>query len=287
MAAPGYLPVRVSVAVAGRVLGFSKQAFYKWVKNPVSARESEEVTLLQKLRELHADDPEFGYRFLTDEMQQLGFNVSERRVWRLCNKAGIRSLISKRKRKYLPAGEPVSDDLVNRDFTADKPNRLWLTDITEHHTKEGKLYLCAVKDVFSNRIIGYSIDNRMKASLAVKALENALISRGHPENIVVHSDRGSQFRSRKYRRVLEENKLLQSMGQVGAAGDNAAMESFFALLQKNVLDRKVWATRSELRLAIVAWVEGKYHRKRRQRKLGKLTPIEYETVMMERVALAA
>lgn len=287
MAAPGYLPVRVPVAVAGRVLGFSKQAFYKWVKNPVSARESEEVTLLQKLRELHADDPEFGYRFLTDEMQQLGFNVSERRVWRLCNKAGIRSLISKRKRKYLPAGEPVSDDLVNRDFTADKPNRLWLTDITEHHTKEGKLYLCAVKDVFSNRIVGYSIDNRMKSRLAVNALENALISRGHPENIVVHSDRGSQFRSRKYRRVLEENKLLQSMGQVGAAGDNAAMESFFSLLQKNVLDRKGWGCRIELRLAIVAWVEGKYHRKRRQRKLGKLTPIEYETVMMGEVALAA
>ncbi len=287
MAAPGYLPVRVSVAVAGRVLGFSKQAYYKWVKNPVSVREKEEARLTQKLFELHADDPEFGYRFLTDEMQELGFNVSERRVWRLCNKAGIRSLISKRKRKYLPAGEPVSDDLVNRDFTADKPNRLWLTDITEHHTKEGKLYLCAIKDVFSNRIVGYSIDNRMKSRVAVKALENALTSRGHPESVVVHSDRGSQFRSRKYRRVLGANKLLQSMGQVGAAGDNAAMESFFALLQKNVLDRKVWATRSELRLAIVAWVEGKYHRKRRQRRLGKLTPVEYEMVMMETVALAA
>lgn len=287
MAAPGYLPVRVPVAVAGRVLGFSKQAYYKWVKNPVSVREKEEARLTQKLFELHADDPEFGYRFLTDEMQELGFNVSERRVWRLCNKAGIRSLISKRKRKYLPAGEPVSGDLVNRNFTADEPNRLWLTDITEHHTKEGKLYLCAVKDVFSNRIIGYSIDNRMKSRVAVNALENALTSRGHPESVVVHSDRGSQFRSRKYRRVLGANKLLQSMGQVGAAGDNAAMESFFALLQKNVLDRKVWATRSELRLAIVAWVEGKYHRKRRQRRLGKLTPVEYEMVMMETVALAA
>lgn len=287
MAAQDYRPVRVPVAVAGRVLGFSKQAYYKWVKNPVSAREVEESGLTQKLLELHADDPEFGYRFLADEMQSLGFRVSERRVWRLCNKAGIRSVISKRKRKYVPAGEPVSDDLVKRDFTADKPNQLWLTDITEHHTKEGRLYICAVKDVFSNRIVGYSIDKRMKASLAVNALQNALLQRDYPAGVVVHSDRGSQFRSRKYRHVLEENGLLQSMGQVGAAGDNAAMESFFSLLQKNVLDRKSWAFRSKLRLAIVSWIEGKYHRKRRQRKLGKLTPVEFEMVMMETVALAA
>lgn len=171
MAAQDYRPVRVPVAVAGRVLGFSKQAYYKWVKNPVSAREVEESGLTQKLLELHADDPEFGYRFLADEMQSLGFRVSERRVWRLCNKAGIRSVISKRKRKYVPAGEPVSDDLVKRDFTANKPNQLWLTDITEHHTKEGRLYICAVKDVFSNRIVGYSINSRMKASLGPRPVE--------------------------------------------------------------------------------------------------------------------
>lgn len=287
MAAPGYEPVRVPVAVAGRVLGFSKQAFYKWVKNPVSARESEEAVLLQKLCELHADDPEYGYRFLADEMQTLGFHLSERRVWRLCRKAGIKSVIAGRKRKSVPAGEPVSDDLVERQFEADGPNKLWLTDITEHHTKEGRLYLCAVKDVFSNRIVGYSIDSRMKSNLAVNALQNALKQRSYPESVVVHSDRGSQFCSRKYRRVLAIHWLKQSMGRVGAAGDNAAMESFFALLQKNVLDRKAWATRSELRLAIVAWVEGKYHRKRRQRRLGKLTPVEYEMIMMETVALAA
>lgn len=287
MAAPGYEPVRVPVAVAARVLGFSKQAFYRWVKNPVSAREAEEARLIGRLRQLHSDDPEFGYRFLADEMQALGFQVSERRVWRLCSKAGIKSVIAGRKRKYVPAGVPVSDDLVGREFKACAPNKLWLTDITEHHTKEGRLYLCAVKDVFANRIVGYSIDKRMKTGLAVNALQNALKQRGYPKNVVVHSDRGSQFRSRKYRRVLAAQGLKQSMGRVGAAGDNAAMESFFALLQKNVLDRKAWVSRQELRLAVVAWIEGKYHRKRRQRKLGKLTPIEYETVMMETVVLAA
>lgn len=287
MAAPNYRPVRVPVAVAGRVLGFSKQAYYKWVKNPVSALEAEDRELTQKLFELHVEDPEFGYRLLADEMHALGYLVSERRVWRLCNQAGIRSVISKRKRKTVRAGEPTSDDLVKRQFVSGAPNRLWLTDIKEHDTNDGRLYLCALKDVFSNRIVGYSIGDTMRASLAVQALQNALMQRDYPGGVVVHSDRGSQFRSGKYRHVLAANGLLQSMGQVGSAGDNAAMESFFSLLQKNVLDRKSWASRSELRLAIVAWIEGKYHRKRRQRRLGKLTPVEFEMVMMETVAIAA
>ena len=167
------------------------------------------------------------------------------------------------------------------------PNKLWLTDITEHHTGEGKLYLCAIKDVFSNKIVGYSIDSRMMARLAVDALEMAVTHRGRPAGVVVHSDRGSQFRSRKFVRVLARHGLLGSMGKVGAAGDNAAMESFFALLQKNVLDRQSWATRDQLRMAIVGWVERTYHRRRRQRRLGKLTPVEFETIMMDTVALAA
>jgi len=208
-------------------------------------------------------------------------------VCRLCNKAGISSVTSKRRRKCTPAGPPVHDDLVQRNFTAEHSNQLWLTDITEHHTGEGKLYLCAIKDVFSNRIVGYSMDSRMKAQLAVNALEMAVAHRGHPRGVRVHSDRGSQFRSRKFTQALEAHGLVGSMGRVGAGGDNAAMESFFSLLQKNVLDRRWWTTRQQLRLAIVGWVEGEYHRKRKQRRLGKLTPVQFEARMIEPVALAA
>jgi len=171
----------------------------------------------------------------------------------------------------------VHDDLVRREFTADRPNQLWLTDITEHPTAEGKLYLCAVKDAFSNRIVGYSMNSRMKASLAVAALRNAIGLRS-PRGTLVHSDRGSQFRSTRFVRLVRGNGLLGSMGRTGACADNAAMESFFALLQRNVLDRRRWTTREELRLAIVNWIERTYHRRRRQRALGKLTPIEFETV---------
>ena len=276
MAAVG-APVRVPVAVACRILGFSKQAYYKWLRQPVSAREAEERELIAVLRELHADDPEGGYRVLADDITELGYTVSERRVWRLCRVAGIQSVIVTRTSRYKKAGSPVHDDLVQRQFTAEGPNQLWLTDITEHRTREGKVYLCAIKDVFSNRIVGYSIDSRMKARIAVNALEMAVTHRGQPAGVIVHSDRGSQFRSRKFCKALKRHGLRGSMGRVGACGDNAAMESFFALLQKNVLDRQPWTTRHELRLEIVSWIEGKYHRKRRQRRLGKLTPIEYES----------
>lgn len=145
MAAPG-APIRVPVAVACRVLGFSKQAYYQWLQRPLSAREIEEEHLISVLRELHADDPEGGYRVLADDLHDLGYELSERRVWRLCKVAGIQSVIVTRKRRYQEAGAPVGDDLVKRDFTAENLDEKWLTDITEHWTGEGKLYMCAIKD---------------------------------------------------------------------------------------------------------------------------------------------
>ena len=150
---------------------------------------------------------------------------------------------------------------------------------TEHPTGEGKLYVCAVLDVWSNRIVGYSIDERMKARLAVSALDNAVARRGDVAGCILHSDRGSQFRARKTHRALARHRMVGSMGNVGTCADNAAMESFFALLQKNVLNRKRWATHDELRIAIVTWIERTYHRRRRQKRLGRLTPIEFETIM--------
>ncbi|MGO3280980.1 MAG: transposase, partial [Brevibacterium aurantiacum] len=147
-------------------------------------------------------------------------------------------------------------------------------------------YLCAVKDAYSSRIVGYSISSRMKARLAVDALEMAVVRRGDVGGCVRHSDRGSQFRSKKFTRALARHGIIGSMGRVGAAGDNAAMESFFALLQKNVLDRRRWVTRDQLRIAIVTWIERTYHRRRRQARLGRLTPVEYEAII-EPAALAA
>jgi transposase InsO family protein len=275
----------IPVAVTCRVLGFSKQAFYQWCHNPVPQRDWDEAHLINAALDIHADDPAFGYRFIADELPGRGITASENKVARLCSQQRIWSVFSKKRGLNRKAGPPVHDDLVGRQFTATAPDRTWLTDITEHPTAEGKLYLCAIKDVYSNRIVGYSMAARMTASLAVSALRNAIALRSPVGTVVVHSDRGSQFRSAAFVRTLRSHGLTGSMGRVGACGDNAAMESFFALLQKNVLDRQRWTSREKLRLAIITWIERTYHRRRRQRRLGGLTPIEYETI--NKVANAA
>ncbi|WP_413468253.1 IS3 family transposase [Kocuria marina] len=268
----------IPVAVTCRILGFSKQAFYQWRAHPVTDRDWDDAHLIDAAMTIHADDPAFGYRFIADELPDHGITAGENRVQRLCSAQRLFSVHSKKRGLNRKPGPPVHDDLVERNFTAGAPNRLWLTDLTEHRTDEGKLYLCAIKDVYSNRIVGYSIDSRMKASLAVTALRSAVARRGTVAGCVVHSDRGSQFRARKFVHELAHHDLVGSMGRVGACADNAAMESFFALLQKNVLDRQRWSSREDLRLAIVTWIEKSYHRRRRQRRLGRLTPVEFETI---------
>jgi len=279
----------IPVTVTCRVLKLSRQPYYRWLADPITPSEVVEAYRANALFDAHKDDPEFGHRLLADEARDAGEAMADRTAWRIAAANGWWSAFGKKKGRGSgkKAGPPVHDDLVGRDFTADEPNQLWLTDITEHRTGEGKLYLCAVKDVFSNKIVGYSIDSRMKSTLAVRALENAVQMRGDVAGCVVHSDRGSQFRSRKFLRAISRHRMVGSMGRVGAAGDNAAMESFFALLQKNVLNRRTWATRDELRIAIVTWIERTYHRRRRQLRLGRLTPVEFEVIMNTPAALAA
>lgn len=278
----------IPVAVTCRVLKLARQPYYRWLAEPVTAGELVEAYRANALFDAHRDDPEFGYRFLIDEARSGGEGMCERTAWRICRDNAWWSVFGKKRGKNgQKPGPPVHDDLVEREFTAARPNRLWLTDITEHPTAEGKLYMCAIKDACSTRIVGYSIDSRMKSSLAVNALASAVARRGDVAGCIVHSDRGSQFRSRKFVHELDRHGLVGSMGQVGAAGDNAAMESFFALLQKNVLNRRSWATREGLRIAIVTWIERTYHRRRRQPRLGRLTPVEYEAIMTTPATQAA
>ncbi|WP_206447218.1 IS3 family transposase [Agrococcus sp. KRD186] len=287
----------IPVTVTCRVLKLSRQPYYRWLAGPITVSETVEAYRANALFDAHHDDPEFGHRLLADQAREEGEAMSDRTAWKITSANGWWSVFGKKKGKNgKKPGPAVHDDLcvvtdeeggARHVFTADGPNQLWLTDITEHKTAEGKLYLCAVKDVFGNKIVGYSIDSRMKSSLAVRALENAVAMRGDVAGCIVHSDRGSQFRSRKFLRALTRHRLVGSMGRVASCGDNAAMESFFALLQKNVLDRRSWTTRQQLRTAIVTWIERTYHRRRRQAALGRLTPIEFETIMNTTVALAA
>ena len=224
----------IPVAVTCRVLKIARQPYYRWLATPVTAAELDEAYRANALFDAHRDDPEFGYRFLVDEAADAGQTMAQRTGWRICSaNKWWSSFGKKRGTKHVRSGPPVHDDLVARNFTADKRNRLWLTDITEHHTGEGKLYLCAIEDVHSNRIVGYSIDSRMKARLAVDALDSAVARRAaagdQVAGCIVHSDRGSQFRSRKFVHALGRHAMVGSMGRVGACGDNAAMEMLLSV----------------------------------------------------------
>lgn len=192
-------PLVVDLAAEGhavtticRVLGFSPQAFYKWRRQPCCQRDLDDAYLTNDLIDAHAEDPTFGYRLLADELGHAGTAVGERRVWRLCRDQRLFSTTTRKGRHAKRPGPAVHDDLVQRNFTAPAPNAVWLTDITEHPTVEGKLYCCAIKDLFSNRIVGYAIDERMTAHLAVTALRTAVARRRPRGTLIVHSDRGGQ-----------------------------------------------------------------------------------------------
>ena len=183
----------IPVAVSLRVLKLSRQPYYRWRKQQVTESELVEAYRANALFDAHRDDPEFGYRFLVGEAEAAGQRMCERTAWRICRDNQWWSVFGKKRGKNgKRPGPPVHDDLVKRDFSAEDTNELWLTDITEHWTEEGKLYLCAIKDVFSGRIVGYSISDRMKAHLAVNALDNAISRRRDAAGCIVHSDRGSQ-----------------------------------------------------------------------------------------------
>jgi len=187
---------QIPVAVSLRVLKLARQPYYRWLQNPVSTAELEAAHRANALYQAHLNDPEFGYRLLRDEAENAGAPMAARTAWRLCHENQWHSAFgAKRGKNGTRPGPPVHDDHVRRDFSAEEPNRLWLTDITEHPTGEGKLYLCAIKDLYAGRIVGYSMAGRMQASLAVNALEQAVARRGGTDVVagcIVHSDRGSQ-----------------------------------------------------------------------------------------------
>jgi transposase InsO family protein len=180
--------------MTSRLLKFAMQPSYRGLQGPVTQRDWDDARHIDAAIDIHFDDPAFGCRFIADELAESGFAVSERRVWRFCSQMGSFSAFVRKKRgKNRLVSPPVRDDSERRKFTAERCDWLWLTDIAEHPTCEGKLHLRAIKDVFSNRILGYSIADSMTSELAVAALRMA-IQRDNPTGTVVYSDRGSQFR---------------------------------------------------------------------------------------------
>ncbi|MFL0536322.1 transposase [Micrococcus luteus] len=255
------IPVTVTFR---RGLKIARQSYCRWPACPVTDTEFEQACVAIMRSGTHRDVPEFGCRFLAGQSRDAGFSACGRTMWRICSTNGWWGAFRKKRGKNGKKPRlPIQDDLVNRDFTADTPHQLWLAKITEPRAGESRLCLCAIKDVFVNRILGYSISNRTKSCRAVEALNSALVRRGNAAGCILRTDRGSQFHSRKLVRALTRHGLTGSMGKVSVSGYKTVIESFVALLQKYVLDRCTWATRQELRIAIVIWTERAYRRRRR------------------------
>jgi putative transposase len=264
-------------------LGVSTSGFYEWRRaqaNPCRRRR-EDAELVERIVEIHRMSRRaYGSPRIHDELVLGdGRRVGRKRIERLMRTNGIVG-IHKRRRgstRRDPDAQP-SDDLVNRCFTVDGPDRLWVSDITEHPTGEGKVYIAAVLDAWSRRVIGWSIADHIRAELVVDALQMAIWRRRPPEGqTVCHSDHGSQYTSWAFGRRLRAAGLLGSMGSIGDAYDNALAESFFSTLQRELLDERRWDTRHQLALAVFEWIEAWYNPRRRHSSAGRMSPIDFET----------
>jgi putative transposase len=261
------------------VLGVSRAGFYAWKDRPACVRDRRDRELLTLIRQIHGDsDGSYGWPRMHAELRHRGVHVSRKRVARLMRRAGLSGLLTRRRGKTtirVPGVRPAPD-LVHRDFRPAAPNALWAADLTEIATWEGKLYLAAVIDCYSRRVVGWAMAEHMRAVLVVEALEMAVWQRKPPVGLVHHSDQGSQYTALVFGQRCREAGIAVSMGGRGSALDNAVCESFFASLKKELIRRRSWPTRRELQTAVFAWIEAWYNRRRLHSTLGYVAPADYE-----------
>ena len=269
-----------SIAIMCRVLGVSRSGFHAWQGRKPSARALEDQRLTARIAEIHRrfrgvyGSPRIHAELVLGDGERLG----RKRVERLMRQAGISGMVRRRRGRTTirVSGVRVCEDLVDRAFAADGPDRLWVADITYLRTWEGWLYLAAVQDVFSRRIVGWSMAEHMRAELVVDALAMALDHRRPEPGLIHHSDQGSQYVSLAFGQTARAAGIAQSMGSRGDCFDNAVAESFFATLKKELVNRRPWPTKAELRSEIFDYIEIFYNRQRRHGKLGMRSPADFE-----------
>jgi putative transposase len=272
---------RFPVSLQCELLGVSRSGYYEWLRRGPSDREIADELLTAKIREIHKRARGvYGARRVHAELRLgHGIKVSRKRVERLMRRAGISGLVTRKRGRTTVRvpGVRVADDLVRRGFRPVDPNVLWVADITYLSTWEGWLYLAAVQDAFSRTIVGWSMENHMRAELVTDALGMGLSRRRPEAGLIHHSDQGSQYVSLAFGQQARDAGIAVSMGSKGDCFDNAVAESFFATLKKELVYREgPWPTRSALTSAIFEWIEVFYNRERRHSTLGYLSPEQYE-----------
>jgi putative transposase len=264
------------------VLGVSRSGFYAWARRAPSDRALTDAWLSEQIREIHAENRGvYGAPRIQAELRiARGIHVGRKRVERLMRLAGISGLVPKKhgRTTIRVPGVRVADDLVNREFRPTTPNVLWVADITYLRSWEGWLYLVAVQDAYSRRIVGWSMADHMRADLVVDALNMAIARRQPDAGLIHHSDQGSQFVSLAFGQACGKAGIARSMGSRGDCFDNAVAESFFATLKKELIRRQSWPMRAELRQAVFEYIEIFYNATRRHSTLGMLSPVEFERI---------
>ena len=270
---------RFPIRVMCRVLGLSPSGYYAWLKRPPSKRARQDEALREKIvRIWNQNRRVYGRPRLHADLRARGEQTSSKRVGRLMKEAGIQGVsrrrrkagLTRRDRKARPA-----PDLVNRNFTAEGPDQLWVADLTYVRTKAGWLYVAVVVDAWSRRVVGWAMETHLRSELVEKALAMAVIRR-QPKQVIHHSDQGTQYTSAAFGKRCRQAGVRPSMGSVGDAYDNAMCESFFATLECELLDRHRFRNPGEARRAVFDPIEGFYNRQRRHSALGYESPVRYE-----------
>lgn len=277
------------VSVLCKIVGVSKSGYYAWKMRPPSKRSREDAALMEKIGEVHRRSREtYGYPRVHAELRALGVCCGRRRVARLMRQAGIRGCMrgtKKRTTRRDPLATPAPD-LVRRNFRATAPDRLWTADITYVRTEEGFLHLAFVLDVYSRKVVGWSMASHLRTELVVDALEMAVWRRKPKAGLVHHSDRGTQYTALSFGKKLEEAGIVPSMSRVGSALDNAISESFVSTLKCELIHRRRFPTREAARSAVFEYLEAFYNRRRLHSSLGYMSPENYEETIREGAAVA-
>lgn len=264
-----------------RIMNVSSRGFRAFRSRPISQSQREDMVLLAHIREQHRLSlGSYGRPRMTEELKELGLEVGHRRVGRLMRQNSI-SVVRTRKHKVTTDSNHkfnIAPNLLNRNFTADKSNQKWVVDISYIWTREGWLYLAVVLDLHSRRVIGWAVSNRMKRDLAIRALNMAIALRRPPKGCIHHSDRGSQYCSHDYQKILRQHGFVVSMSGKGNCYDNAAMETFFKTIKAELIWRHSWQTRRTVEVAIFEYINGFYNPRRRHSTLGWKSPLAFERI---------
>jgi putative transposase len=269
----------LSRAHACRVMGVTDRGLRAWKHRPVSHRRRRDMVLLAHIRPQHRlSQGSYGRPRMTEELNELGVRVGHRRVGRLMRQNAI-SVVRTHKFKATTDSDHafnIAPNLLQQDFAASQPNQKWAGDITYVWTREGWVYLAVILDLHSRRVIGWAISSRMKKDLATRALNMAIALRRPPRGCIHHTDRGSQYCSHDYQKILRNHGLVASMSGKGNCYDNAAVESFFKSLKAELVWRRNWQTRQDVEVAIFEYINGFYNPRRRHSALGWKSPVAFE-----------